>query len=163
MPIISFIAALANNRVIGKDNELLWRIPEDFKHFKARTVGKPIVMGRKTFESLGRPLPDRHNIVITRNADYRAEGVTVVPTPDAALAAAGDVDEVMIIGGAQIYEQFLPRANRLYLTWVDVYPEGDALFPECGNAEWVETERRCVAAKDDLPAYCFVDYERRSP
>lgn len=163
MPIITLIAALANNRVIGQDNQLLWRIPEDFKHFKARTLGKPIVMGRKTFESLGRPLPERHNIVISRNTDYAPEGVTVVSALNDALAAAGDVDEVMIIGGAQIYEQFLPKAHRLMLTWVDLYPEGDAVFPECSNVDWVETERRCVDAQGDLPAYCFVDYQRRMP
>lgn len=132
---------MGHERVIGIENRLPWKLPADMKWFRLHTLGKPIVMGRKTFESFGgKPLPQRHNIVITRNADYRAEGTTVVTTIDAAIAAAGDVEEVMIIGGASFYEQMLPRADRLYLTLVDINVAGDAWFPEYKLEDWQQVE-----------------------
>ncbi|GGA67859.1 dihydrofolate reductase [Neiella marina] len=128
---ISLIAAMGRNRVIGKDNQMPWHMPADLKHFKQVTMGKPVVMGRKTFESIGRPLPGRLNIVITRDHSYVSEGVSVVDSPEAALAIAQETtDEVMIIGGGQIYQQFLPQATDLYLTFIDAEPEGDAFFPK---------------------------------
>ncbi|MBD1390640.1 type 3 dihydrofolate reductase [Neiella sp. HB171785] len=128
---ISLIAAMGRNRVIGKDNQMPWHMPADLKHFKQVTMGKPVVMGRKTFESIGRPLPGRLNIVITRDANFNAEGITVVASPDAALdIAAQQTDEVMIIGGGQIYQHFLAQATDLYLTFIDAEPEGDAFFPK---------------------------------
>ncbi len=127
---ISMIAAMANDRVIGKDNAMPWHLPADFAWFKQSTLGKPIVMGgRKTFESIGRPLPGRQNIVISRNPNYHAEGVTVVPDIAAAKKAAGDVEELMIIGGGRIYAACLPEADRLYLTFIDLIVEGGYLFP----------------------------------
>ncbi|MBW8192316.1 type 3 dihydrofolate reductase [Neiella marina] len=128
---ISLIAAMGRNRVIGKDNKMPWHMPADLKHFKAVTMGKPVVMGRKTFESIGRPLPGRMNIVVTRDEDYRADGVEVVRSPTQAIELASKATEdVMIIGGGQIYQHFLPMATDLYLTFIDAEPEGDAYFPE---------------------------------
>ncbi|MDE1925276.1 MAG: dihydrofolate reductase [Patescibacteria group bacterium] len=128
---ICAIAALGQNRVIGKDNELLWRIPDDFKRFKALTTGHPIVMGRKTFESLGKPLPNRTNIVITRDTSWSAEGIVVMHSIEEAVEKAKEIDKdkVFIIGGAQIYEQALPFVDRLYVTLIDEEKEGDAYFP----------------------------------
>ncbi|MFT5163593.1 MAG: dihydrofolate reductase [Alteromonadaceae bacterium] len=127
---ISMIAAMADNRVIGKDNKMPWHLPADLKFFKKMTFKKPIIMGRKTFESIGRPLPGRKNIVITRSADFSADGITVVNDIAQALAAAGDVEEVVIIGGGDIYQQFLPQATHLYLTFIDLASAGDAFFPD---------------------------------
>ena len=126
---ISLIAALAKNRVIGKDNVMPWHMPADLQHFKMVTLGKPVIMGRKTFESIGRPLPGRKNIIISRDDTFQPEGVEVVHSPEQALFAAGDVAEVMIIGGGQIYQHFLPMATDLYLTFIDAEPDGDAWFP----------------------------------
>ena len=128
--IISLVAAMGKNRVIGKDNSLPWKLPEDMKRFKELTSGKTVVMGRTTFESIGKPLPNRINIIITRDKNYKAEGCIVVNSVDEALKYAKDADEVMIIGGAQIYQQFLPIANKMYLTLIDEDFEGDAYFPE---------------------------------
>ena len=135
---ISLIVAASENNVIGVKGDLPWRLSADLKRFKELTMGKPIVMGRKTYESIGRPLPGRHNIVITRQGDYVAEGCTVVPSTQAAIDAAGDVEEVMIIGGSHIYDAFLPYADRIYLTRVHTSLEGDAFLPDLGD-EWVET------------------------
>ncbi len=140
-PMISLIAAMGHDRAIGIDNRMPWHLPADFQHFRRITLGKPVVMGRKTFESIGRPLPDRHNVVVTRDAAWRHDGVTVAPSIEAALAACGAVDEVMIIGGASFYAQLLPRAERLYLTFVDGDFEADAWFPAWEPAEWQEIER----------------------
>jgi len=137
--IISFVAAMGKNRVIGKDNSLPWSLPADMKHFKDLTIGKPLIMGRKTFESIGKPLPKRVNIIITRDQDYKAEGCIVVNSIDAALLAAEGNEEVMIIGGAQIYKEFLPKANKIYLTIIETEFEGDAYFPEYDIEEWKET------------------------
>jgi dihydrofolate reductase len=134
---ISMIAAMANNRVIGKDNKMPWHLPADLKFFKKMTMKKPVIMGRKTFESIGRPLPGRQNIVITRSSEFCAPGITVVHDTDSAMAAAGDVEEVVIIGGGNIYQQFLPRADELYLTFIDLDTDGDAFFPDYNAvADW---------------------------
>jgi dihydrofolate reductase len=116
MSIISLIAAMAGNRTIGRDNALPWRLPEDLRHFKATTLGKPVIMGRKTWESLGRPLPGRRNVVVSRNPDYRPEGGELTGSLAEAIAATADADEVFVIGGAELYRQALPSAQRLYLT-----------------------------------------------
>jgi len=149
---VSLIVAMATNRVIGREGNLPWHISEDLKHFKAVTMGKPIVMGRLTWESIGKPLPGRQNIVLTGQADYAAQGCTVVGSPAAALRAAGDVEEVMIIGGGQIYELFLPAAQRIYLTRVDTEVDGDAFFPELVEDEWsvVSSEEYPVTAEREL-------------
>jgi len=158
---LALIAALDRNGLIGRDNALPWHLPADLQHFKRTTLGKPIVMGRKTWESLGRPLPGRHNIVLTRDPGYRAEGATVVTSIDAALAAAGDADEVMVIGGAALYATLLPRADRLYLTRIDAAFEGDAWFPEVAPDEWREVAREVHAPDERNPyPYTFVTLER---
>ena len=144
---ISMIAAMAKDRVIGKDNAMPWHLPADFAWFKQSTMGKPIVMGRKTFESIGRPLPGRQNIVISRNPEFHAEGVTVVADIAAAKAAAGEVEELMIIGGGSIYEACLPEAERLYLTFIDLAVEGDTCFPDWG-AGWHETHSETYQADE---------------
>jgi dihydrofolate reductase len=135
---ISLIVAASTNNVIGFQGDLPWRLSGDLKRFKALTMGKPIVMGRKTYESIGRPLPGRQNIVVTRNPDFVAEGCDVVSSVDAAIEAAGDAEEIMIIGGSNIYDAFLPRAHRIYLTRVQAEVEGDTFFPELMPSEWRE-------------------------
>ena len=134
--IISMIAAMANNRVIGLDNKMPWHLPAELQLFKRATLGKPIVMGRNTFESIGRPLPGRLNIVLSRQAEYQPAGVTVVATLDDAIVAAGDVEELMIIGGATIYKQCLAAADRLYLTHIDLTTTGDTWFPDYEQYSW---------------------------
>ena len=161
---ISIIVAMAENRVIGIENRLPWHLPGDMKWFRRHTLGKPILMGRKTFESLGRPLPERHNIVITGDTAYQAAGATVVHSIDAALRAAGDVPEVMIIGGESFYRQMLPQADRLILTLVHADVAGDAWFPEFDWSEWRETERGDHPADDSNPyAFSFLILERQEP
>ena len=152
---ISLVVAASENNVIGAQGELPWRLSGDLKRFKALTMGKPIVMGRKTCESIGRPLPGRHNIVISRQADFKADGCDVVPSIDAAIAAAGDADEIMIIGGSHIYQEFLPRAGRIYLTRVQASVAGDATLPELAADEWREVAREEYAA-DDVNDYDVV-------
>ncbi len=147
---ISLIVAMDRNRAIGRGGEIPWRLADDMRFFKETTMGKPIVMGRKTWDSLGRPLPGRRNIVITRDNGFRAEGTEVVHSPEAALARADDADEVMIIGGAEIYRLFLPQAERIYLTRVDTEVEdADAWFPPIDEAEWREEVLRMVAADEN--------------
>ncbi|WP_099607707.1 type 3 dihydrofolate reductase [Vibrio coralliilyticus] len=131
--IISMIAAMAKDRVIGKDNQMPWHLPADFAWFKRCTMGKPVVMGRKTYESIGRPLPGRQNIVISRDDNLAIEGVTTVTSIERALEAAGEVDEVMIIGGGAIYKACLPQADKLYVTYIDAQIEGDTQFPSWGD------------------------------
>ncbi|MFZ3409673.1 type 3 dihydrofolate reductase [Vibrio chagasii] len=131
--IISMIAAMANNRVIGKDNQMPWHLPADFAWFKRSTMGKPVVMGRKTYDSIGRPLPGRLNIVISRDANLEIEGVTTVTSIEKALELVSDVEEVMIIGGGSIYESCLPKADKLYLTYIDFDVDGDTKFPDWGE------------------------------
>ncbi len=157
MAIISFVVAMARNGVIGKDNQLPWRLPADLRHFKAVTMGKPIIMGRKTYDSIGRPLPARTNIVVTRDPAYQAEGCVVAHSIEAALAAAGEVEEAMIIGGADFYRQLLPRADRIYLTLIDAEVEGDTCFPELDPARWHERSREDHVADADNPyPYSFI-------
>jgi dihydrofolate reductase len=158
---ISIVVALAANRVIGDRNRLPWHLPADLQHFKQLTMGKPILMGRKTWESIGRPLPGRTNIVITRDEDYSAEGCVVVHSMEAALQAAGDSAEVMVIGGAEFYRQALPYAKTLYLTCVEGEFEGDTFFPELDDQEWREAERTDFEPDEKNPhAYSFVRLER---
>lgn len=137
---VTLIVAAADNGVIGRDNALPWHLPEDLKRFKRLTMGKPIVMGRKTFESIGKALPGRQNIVVTRDANYRREGVTVVHGVDEAVHAAAGAAEIMIIGGADLFRLFLPRAARIHLTRVHANVAGDVLWPALSDS-WVVVER----------------------
>ncbi|EGH30200.1 dihydrofolate reductase [Pseudomonas syringae pv. aptata] len=163
---LSLIAALGENRVIGVDNSMPWHLPGDFKYFKATTLGKPIIMGRKTWDSLGRPLPGRLNLVVSRQTDLQLEGAEVFASLDAAVVRAEQwaqeqgVDEVMLIGGAQLYAQGLPQADRLYLTRVALSPDGDAWFPEFDTTQWALVSNTENAAVDDKPAYNFEVWER---
>jgi len=159
VPEIVIIAAVARNRVIGKDNKLLWNIPEDMAHFKALTSGHTVVMGRKTWESLPprfRPLPGRRNIVITRQADYAAPGAEVADSLENALKLASTATTVFIIGGEQIYRQAMDVADRLEITEVDLKPEGDAWFPEIVAVDWERT------GKTEGTEFGFVTYRRRA-
>ena len=149
--IISMIAAMADNRIIGKDNQMPWHLPADFAWFKRCTMGKPVVMGRKTYESIGRPLPGRLNIVISRDASLSIEGVTTVTSIEQALEVAGEVEEVMIIGGGAIYAACLPMANKLYVTHIEAEIDGDAQFPDWGT-EFKETYSEAYQA-DEKNAY----------
>jgi dihydrofolate reductase len=164
---LALIAAYAQNRVVGIDNKLPWHLPEDLKYFKRCTSGKAIIMGRKTFDSIGRPLPNRTNIVISRNPEFQVEGVKVVSTLDEAIELAkavneiNGIDEIMVIGGATIYELTLPIADRLYLTHVHANVEGDAYFPEVDFSSWHEVERADYSASETNPYdYSFVVYEK---
>lgn len=165
---IALIVARAENGIIGREGGLPWRISGDLKFFKATTMGKPVVMGRKTYESIGRPLPGRENIVVTRARDFQAEGVHVVNDLEVALRLAGDlarasaVEEIMVIGGAQIYAQALDRADRIYLTEVHAAPDGDARFPTLDPAEWQEIVRQPHGPEgEDGPPYDIVVLDRR--
>lgn len=154
---ISLIVAMDRNRLIGANGRLPWHLPDDMKWFREQTMGKPVIMGRKTYESLPdrfRPLPGRHNIVLTHNYYFRTKGATVVHSIKGAFAAAGNADELMIIGGASLYGQLLPQASRLYLTLIDAEIEGDAYFPEINPAEWTELSR-VVHQKDERHHYSF--------
>ena len=162
---LSMIAALSRNFAIGLDNRLLWHISEDLVNFKALTMGKPIIMGRKTFDSIGRPLPGRANIVVSRDTQWQAEGVQVARSVNAAINAGhlacedSGQDEIMVIGGEQIYRQALPSATRLYLTEVDVEMAADTFFPDFVRVDWHELERRPGIQSADY-AYQFVTLER---
>ncbi len=159
---ISIIAAMANNRVIGKDGKLPWRLPADLQFFKRTTMGKPIIMGRVTWDSLGRPLPGRRNIVVSRSEPDLPEGAEWQPSLPAALDAVSDEDEAMIIGGASIYEQALPLADRLYLTLVDAAVDGDAWFPEFDARQWREISRETHEPDEKNRYSCaFVVLERK--
>lgn len=167
---ISLIAAMAHNRVIGKNGDMPWHLPGELQYFKSLTMGKPIVMGRKTFESIGRPLPGRHNIVISRSADNLPAEVTVVPSPEAAIKAAQlraeeenrQVEELMVIGGGQIYAAFLPIATRLYLTHIDLTVDGDTWFPDYQPEQWQRTLLRDqVVDTENTLAYRGYLYEKK--
>lgn len=163
MPSIAAIVAMSQNHVIGKNNQLPWHLPADLKHFKDLTTGHPIIMGRKTFQSIGKVLPNRTNIVVTRNKNYRVEGAFVVGSIEEAieLASAKDNNEVFIIGGADIFKLSMPRINRLYLTIIQANIEGDVYFPKLESQQWQET-----ASSQHLPdeknnyAYQFVTLDR---
>ncbi len=166
---IALIAAFAQNRVVGIDNKLPWHLPKDLQYFKTTTSGKAIIMGRKTYESIGRPLPNRTNIVITRNKYFSASGIKVVNSLEAALELASEInfingiDEIMVIGGANIYAQALAKADRLYLTLVHASIEGDAYFPEVDLSAWQEKSRDDYKASENNPYdYSFVVYNRES-
>jgi len=161
--ILSIITAMDDNRLIGKENGLPWKIPADLQFFKKVTMSKPIIMGRKTFESIGRPLPGRKNIIITRDQSFKAEGCDVVFSLESAVEAVSNVDEAMVIGGANIYQQFMPKADRLYLTKVSGEFEGDAWFPEINFSEWDLSEKEDHAADEKNETdYSFQVFERIS-
>jgi dihydrofolate reductase len=159
-PIISLVAAMAKNRVIGKGNKMPWHLPADLKHFKNVTMAKPIVMGRKTFESIGRPLPGRENVIISKNKDYFADGCIVVHSVEDALTLLTDYEEIMVIGGGFLYSQMLEKADRLYLTYIDLEVEGDTCFPEFEHLNLTEIKTE-PHTKDDKNQYDyrFVDYQ----
>lgn len=158
-PLISLIAAMANNRVIGKDNQMPWHLPADLGHFKSITLGKPVVMGRKTYESIGRPLPGRKNIVISHDKDYKLEGCETVSSLKDALALVSDAQEVMIIGGGYLYELTLSMADRLYLTFIDLDVEGDTQFPDYKQLRLTEVHRESHLKDEKNPYdYQFVDF-----
>lgn len=160
--IISIIAALADNMVIGNKNSLPWKLSADMEYFKKTTLGKPIIMGAKTFESIGMALPNRKNIILSHDKNYRAKGCVVVTSIEQALEEVGEDEEVMIAGGASVYKQFLPLANRLYLTFIHYDFEGDAYFPEFDINQWKEIKR--IDKKPDkknLYSYSFVIFERK--
>jgi len=156
---LSIIVAIAENGVIGGGNKLLWHIPEDLKRFKRITSGRSLIMGRKTFESIGKPLPNRRNIVISRNPDFRVEGIEVANSLNAALELTKTEDEVFIIGGGEIYRQALPLATKLYITRVHAYFDGDTYFPEIPMQQWqlVSSEKGNPTAG---PGYTFEEYIR---
>ena len=158
----SLIWAMADNRTIGIENRLPWKLPADMQWFREHTLGKPIIMGRLTFESFGaKPLPGRRNIIISRNADYQTEGIEVVGSLEEALQRVAQTEEAMIIGGMSIYQQALPQADRLYMTLVHTEVEGDAWFPDFDLSEWKEVKREDHEADDKNPhAYSFVILER---
>ncbi|WP_257324059.1 type 3 dihydrofolate reductase [Pseudoalteromonas rhizosphaerae] len=159
---ISMIAAMAKNRVIGQDNDMPWHLPADLQHFKAVTMNKPVIMGRKTFESIGRPLPGRRNIVISRNTDYTAVGVDVVTSPEAAISLLCESDEVMVIGGGNVYQQFLKSADTLYLTFIDLDVAGDTQFPDYEqSANWQVVEELYNQPDDNnIYGYKFVTLDK---
>lgn len=158
-PLISLIAAVAQDGTIGAGNTIPWRIPGEQKYFRAITTGHPIIMGRKTHESIGRPLPDRRNIVVTRNPDYRAEGCEVLTSFEQALAACRDADEVFVIGGGELYRHSLPVADRLYLTEIHADFAGDTRFPEFDRAQWKPVSRKRHQSENGW-AYDYVVYHR---
>lgn len=164
MTILSMIVAHAGNRIIGKDNDMPWHLPADLAYFKKTTLGKPIIMGRKTYESIGRPLPGRKNIVISRDKNYQAQGIETVTSVEDALALVQDVEEIMVIGGGAIYQHCMPAATRLYITHIEADVDGDTHFPSYDTTnEWqlVSSDKR---EKDDKNAYDlnFCVYERKA-
>ncbi|WP_199101609.1 dihydrofolate reductase [Aquitalea sp. ASV11] len=159
-PVLTLVAAKARNGVIGINNTLPWHLPEDLKHFKAVTLGKPVLMGRKTYDSIGRPLPGRRNIVITRQSDWQADGVEVAHSLEQALEMADGVAEVCLIGGADLYRQAMALADALRLTEIDADFDGDACFPEVSTADWQEVARSSFTSDKGLQ-YAFVDYQRK--
>jgi dihydrofolate reductase len=163
LTIVSLVIASDRRGVIGRDGRLPWHLPADLRHFRMLTMGKPVVMGRRTWDSIGRPLPGRHNIVVTRQRGLALEGATVVHSIDEALHAAGNVPEVCVIGGAEICAQALPRADVVHLTLVEAEVEGDTRLPPIDAVQWRETARESHAAdeRNALP-YSFVTLERRS-
>ncbi|HMB77337.1 MAG TPA: dihydrofolate reductase [Kiloniellaceae bacterium] len=169
-PDIVSVVAMGRNRVIGRDGGLPWHISADLKYFKQLTLGKPVVMGRKTYESIGRPLPGRANVVVSRNPGFRPDGVIKVDSltealaAGAAAAAAAGVAEICVIGGGEIFAATLDRARRLYVTEIEAAPAGDTFFPEIDPALWHEVSRQsCPPGSEsaDTPGYSFVIYERR--
>jgi dihydrofolate reductase len=162
-PLVSLVVAMARNGVIGRDNAMPWHLPDDLKHFKALTMGKPMLMGRKTFAAIGKPLPGRTSIVLTRNAAWQGQGVIAVRSLDEAFAQAGDAPELCVVGGAEIYRLTLPIAQRIHLTRIHANIEGDTLFPLLDTSQWRETERVEHAADErHAHAMTFSTLERRN-
>ena len=159
-PTLSLIAAIARNRAIGKDNALLVHLPDDLPRFKRLTLGAPVIMGRKTWDSIGRPLPGRRSIVLTRDPGWRAAGAEVATSMQAALALAASAPRAFVIGGAQIYALALPHADELLLTEIDAEFDADAFFPAWNRADYVETARETRASPQGLK-YSFVTYTHR--
>ena len=162
-PQVALVAAVAINGVIGNAGGLPWRLPSDLKRFKAVTMGKPVIMGRKTWESIGRPLPGRRNIVVTRSQDFGAQDVERASSLEEAIAMAGqgDAAELCVIGGGQLYEEALPIADRLYITHVMAEPDGDTRFPEINQEQWLPvSSEEIVAGENDSAKMRFVVYER---
>lgn len=160
--VISIIAAMDRNRLIGNNNQLPWHLPADFAHFKSVTMGKPIIMGRKTFDSIGKPLPGRTNIVLSRNPGFHIDGVSCVNTFEEALTVVPNEDEVMVIGGSSIYEKLLPKTDRMYLTYVEHDFEGDAWFPYFDVEQWTEKESVIRLADEKNKYNCrFVTLEKK--
>lgn len=162
-PVLSAIAAAGENRVIGKDNKMPWHLPADLKHFKTLTSGHPVLMGRKTYESIGKPLPNRTNIIMTRDMNYSAPDCIIVTSVETAVSMASelDMDEIFVIGGAEVYRQLLPQIQRVYLTEIHHQFEGDAYFPELNTQEWKEVSReRHAADEKNQYEYSFVVLER---
>ena len=158
---ISIIVAAAANNVIGRDGELPWQLPEDLKRFKQLTIGKPVIMGRLTYESIGRPLPDRRNIVLSTCKGLNIDGCEVVDTPDAAIRLAGGAEEVMVIGGGGVYAQMLPMADRIYMTRIDATVDGDTFFPELNDKEWQVVDRVDFPADESRQfGFSFVTLDR---
>ena len=158
---LSLIVAMAKNRVIGSNNQMPWHLPADFAYFKKVTLGHPVIMGRKTFESIGRPLPGRRNIVVSRNPAFRAQGVDVMTSLDAAIKACQNT-EAFVIGGATLYAEALPHADQLFITEVDASPNGDTLFPSLDKNLWREiTRERRKADENNIHAMQFVVLERK--
>jgi dihydrofolate reductase len=161
-PLISLLVAATQNGVIGRDNGMPWHLPDDLKHFKALTLGKPVLMGRRTYESIGRPLPGRTNLVLTHSAQWSVAGVTVVADLDAAIRAAGAAPELVVAGGAQVYALALPRASRIYLTRIHAIIEGDTRLPELDMHCWHEVSQELHPVDARHPyAMSFVTLERR--
>lgn len=162
--ILSMIVAMGENRMIGKDNKMPWHLPDDLKYFKSKTLNKPVIMGRKTFESIGsKPLPSRPNLIISRNQNFKPEGAQVFNSVEAALEFLKDYPEVMIMGGAQIYAQWIDRVDQLYITEVKASPAGDAFFPIIDHQAWYEVSREPHSADERHAfAFDFVFYKRRA-
>ena len=158
---ISLIAAFAEEGVIGKDGKIPWTLKEDLKHFRNQTEGCSVVMGRKTYESIGRPLPNRLNIVMTKNPKGLAEVKEVNNRKEALEKASSYSDEIFIIGGEKIYEEFLPFATKMYLTKIDIKVKGDAFFPNWNLSEWKELSRQDKKDLDQDIEYCFIEYKRK--
>ncbi|MCS6771433.1 MAG: dihydrofolate reductase [Kiritimatiellae bacterium] len=163
MPRVSIVAAVAENGVIGREGRLPWRLPAELRRFRALTMGHPVIMGRRTWESLGRPLAGRRNIVISRTPGFQVSGAEIVPSLEAALNLARDADEVFVIGGARLFAEALPRADRLYLTVVHTRPDGDVFFPSWDPAEWIEISRETYPADRENPiGFTACVYEPRA-
>lgn len=160
-PLVRFVVAYAANRVIGKDNDLPWRLPSDLAHFKRVTMGQPIIMGRRTWESLGRPLPGRRNLVITRQTDYAATGAEIFTSLNAALQACADQESVCIIGGAEIFRAALPLADEIIATEIHAEPDGDVFFPTLAHEDWEEIAREAQDEENGL-RFDFVTYRHRT-
>jgi len=161
--IISLIVAMDENRVIGHKNKLPWSLPSELKYFRETTKGKPVIMGRKTHESIGRPMPERLNIIVTRDKTYRADNCVVVGNREDAIKAANGSNEIMIIGGAEIYKLFLPIADRLYMTKVHGSFDGDTYFPEFNENEWVKSKEKFVEKDNENKySYTIMVFERKN-